>query len=311
MHKIMLLGGGGFIGKALARALVKADNAVLVLSRTGRSVGADVQVLAVDRSRPDDVRAAARQFGADAIIDMIAFEEADTLPLLDRLAGQIGRYVLISSCDVYAAFGRLLGTETGPVDNAVLREDAPLRSRLYPFRGLMKGRYWYDKIPLERAALNHSDLETVVLRLPMVFGPDDPRRRFQRLCQSLLAGQNTITMDEELAEWKSPFLHVDDVANAIAMAACHRDVVGKTFNIGPDTHLSEKERAIAFANAVGKTINVATRPAQADQSGQHYDQHLVLSSDDLRQCVGWSPLLDQEAAFQSVWDWERQQEGTP
>ncbi|PHS27064.1 MAG: NAD-dependent dehydratase, partial [Robiginitomaculum sp.] len=150
MHKIMLLGGGGFVGNALARTLVNAGNAVLVLNRTGGSMVPDVRVLAVDRSRPDEVLAATKRFGADIVIDMIAFEEADTLPLLDWLAGQIGRYVLISSCDVYAAFGRLLGTESGPVDNKVLHEDAPLRTSLYPFRGLMEVRERYDKIPLER-----------------------------------------------------------------------------------------------------------------------------------------------------------------
>ncbi len=298
----MLLGGGGFIGSALARTLVKAGNTVLVLNRAGGSMVPNVQVLAGDRSRPGEVLAAAKRFGADIVIDMIAFEEADTLALLDRLAGQVGRYVLISSCDVYAAFGRLLGTEAGPVDNAVLREDAPLRTSLYPFRGLMAGRERYDKIPLERAALVQTGLQTVILRLPMVFGPDDPRQRFTALCHALASGQDTITMDEKLARWKSPFLHVDDVANAIAMATCHADVAGKIFNIGPDTHLSERARALAFAKAVGKTIVVKTTSRLDDVEGQNYDQHLVLSSDHLRRCVGWSPLLDPQAAYQSVWN---------
>jgi nucleoside-diphosphate-sugar epimerase len=307
MHKIMLLGGGGFIGNALARTLVKAGNAVLVLNRTGGSMVPDVRVSVVDRSRPDEVLAAAKRFGADIVIDMIAFEEADTLALLDRLAGRIGRYVLISSCDVYAAFGRLLGTEAGPVDNTPLEEGAILRSSLYPFRGLMEGRELYDKIPLEHAALAQTGLQTVVLRLPMVFGPDDPRRRFKALCQTLLDGQSTFALDEKQAQWKSPFLHVDDVASAIALAACHARTSGGTFNIGPDVHLSEKERSLAFAGAIGKTITFDIKPTQNRDSGQNYDQHLVLCSDRLRQSIGWSPMLSQEAAYQSVWAWEKRQ----
>ena len=302
----MLLGGGGFIGNAVARALVANGQNVLVLNRTGQSSVPGVAVCTVDRASPTDVLRATERFSADIIIDMIAFEEADTLPLLDCLQGSVRRYVLISSCDVYAAFGRLLGTEAGATDNTVLCEDAPLRTRLYPFRGKMAGRQWYDKIPLEQAALGCADLESVILRLPMVFGPGDPRRRFQHLCQALMMPKRTITLSGKEARWKSPLLHVDDVARAIALAATHSQTPGGIFNIGPETHVSESQRALAFARAIGRTIKLEIKSEAKEGTGQNFDQHVVLSSALLRRLTGWLPRLTDDEAYQSVWAWEQE-----
>src|SRR5262249_62147576 len=100
------------------------------------------------------------------------------------------RVVAISSQDVYRAYGRLIGTEPGPPDPVPLTEDAPLRERLYPYRGAAPRpandpRRWaddYDKIPVERAGLGEPALPGTLLRLPMVYGSrDGQHRRFPYL----------------------------------------------------------------------------------------------------------------------------------
>lgn len=306
MRKIILLGGGGFIGNSLARVVQINGGDVLVLNRTGYCTVEGIQASSVDRNDTKEIIRAAQGFGADTLIDMIAFEAPDTVALLEALAGNIGRYVLISSCDVYAAFGRLLGTEAGKINNAELDENAPLRRRLYPFRRLMNGRYWYDKILLERATIAQRNVPSVILRLPMVFGPHDPRRRYHDLTQMLDSGQNTIILEEKFAKWISPHLHVDDVARAIDMAACHLDTDGQVFNIGPDKHFNEKQRAQTFAHANGKDLHIKTRSAQPGEKTNMYEQHILLKSNRLRAITGWAPQLSSDEAFQSVWEWQQQ-----
>ncbi len=304
MHKIMLLGGGGFIGNALARALIEAGDQVLVLKRKGRGPANGAEYQRVDRREPTQVLEAIKAFKADILIDMIAMELADTQALLDVIAGKVERYVLISSCDVYAAFGRLLKTETGKIDNAPLCETSPMRTTYFPFRGLIKDRHDYDKIPLEHAALQQSGLEVLVLRLPMVIGPDDPRRRYQDLTKMLHSGENTLSMDRKFANWVSPHLHVDDVARAIAMAVVHKDSAGLVYNIGPDQHLSEAERALAFAKANGKLLSIQINEDKSGERSENFDQHIIINSDLLRHVTGWKPKLSPMEAFKSIWEWE-------
>ena len=68
------------------------------------------------------------------IIDVIAYTEADTLPLLSAIDGRVERYVMLSSADVYRNYGLLHHLETG-TPNSILTEDAPLRRSRLPYRG--------------------------------------------------------------------------------------------------------------------------------------------------------------------------------
>jgi hypothetical protein len=63
---------------------------------------------------------------------MVAMGEADTQVALQTFSGRTARIVLISSCNVYRAYGRLTKAELGPLEAVPLREDAPLRSFLIP-----------------------------------------------------------------------------------------------------------------------------------------------------------------------------------
>ena len=94
-------------------------------------------------------------------------------------AGRAGRIVVLSSGDVYRAYGRFVGSEPGPLEPTPLNEDAPLRERLFPYRESAPStedlNYWYDKILVERAVLSRSELPGTVLRLPKVYGPAGKR----------------------------------------------------------------------------------------------------------------------------------------
>src|SRR5262249_43504319 len=161
-----------------------------------------VERLHGDRHRLADYAAAFRRFAPRVVVDLIAFTEADARALVDTFRGVAERAVVVSSGDVYRAYGRLTGTEPGPVEPVPLAEGAPLRERLCPYREQAQGpddlRYGYDKIPVERVVLGQADLPGTVLRLPMVHGPGDYQHRLHGYVRRMDDGRRVIPLDEGL-----------------------------------------------------------------------------------------------------------------
>ncbi|KAK0329529.1 hypothetical protein LTR94_036384, partial [Friedmanniomyces endolithicus] len=102
---------------------------------------------------------------------------ADAEAAVKVFGGRTHRLVLISSCDVYRAYGRLTRMEPGPPEPTPLSETAPLRSVLHPYRGMeaQLGTYAhdYEKILAETAVREAADLDWTILRLPKVYGSED------------------------------------------------------------------------------------------------------------------------------------------
>src|SRR5437764_11694160 len=90
-----------------------------------------------------------------------------------------GRLVMVSSFDVYRAYARLIGTESGPADPLALHEDSPVRTSLYPYRAQeAKGNHLadrYDKLLAENVLRRVSGLCWTILRLPKIYGAEDNR----------------------------------------------------------------------------------------------------------------------------------------
>src|SRR5690606_39201666 len=106
----------------------------------------------------------------DIVVHMVAMGEADARAAVSAFAGRTNRFVLISSCDVYRAYGRLTKAEPGPPEPVPLAENAPLRSVLYPYRGMeaQLGAFAhdYDKVLAEAAVQGSEGPDWTILRLP-------------------------------------------------------------------------------------------------------------------------------------------------
>src|SRR3954452_19774658 len=181
--RVLVLGGTTFIGPALVRRLVASGHEVAIFhrGRTEAELPSSVKELIGDRHRLEKSRDDFREFAPDVVVDMIAFTEADARGLVLTFRGSARRTVVVSSADVYRAYGRFIGIEGGPIEPTPLSEDAPLRSSLFPYRRQAKGPddffHDYDKIRVERVVLGDPFLPGTILRLPMVHGPGDTYRR--------------------------------------------------------------------------------------------------------------------------------------
>ena len=315
---VLVLGGTGFIGGPLAARLLAGGVETAIAHHGTRPVAAGARSVVLDRRDPAAVLAAVRALGADTVVDLIAYTQADTLPLLDALSGRIARYVLVSSVDVYRNYEGLhrKGRPTPIWDR--LTEDAPLRDSRFPYR-LARPRAtgdpqaWmddYDKIPLEEAARAATGFEATIVRLPMVFGPGDRQRRFSWTIRPMAQGRPRLVIPHPWASWRATFGYVDDVAAGIALAAVHPRAGGETFNLGRANTPTNLAWAATFAEHLGwpgevqlAHPRVARGALAAAVAGLNLDYPLFLDNAKIRRRLGYSePTPLEEALARTVAD---------
>lgn len=279
--RILIVGGTRFIGAHAARQLVEAGADVTVFHR-GKSENSILPPVAHVRDAaaeypikryPDAIAKA----DWDVVIHMVMMGEADARAAVDAFAGRAGRLVMISSGDVYRAYGRLTGHEPGPPDPGPLTEAAPLRSVHYPYRAQAArlGGYAqdYEKI-LAESVVRASPLPGVILRLPKVYGPEDN------------ADLATVYGFAARPNWRWTHGHVDNVSRAIVLAATHPNAPGRTYNVGEGRTPTMGERLVRLP------------PRAARQPPPfHYDQDIVYDTTRIRDELGFQELLDEGDAM--------------
>lgn len=282
MARVLLIGGTRFIGAHAARQFVEAGHAVTVFHR-GTS---DNPILPPSVAHIRDAAAeypitrftsAVMHADWDIVVHMVAMGETDAHAASEAFAGRTGRMVLISSGDVYRAYGRLTGLEPGEPDPVPLAEDAPLRGVLYPYRAQAKalGAYAhdYEKILAERI-VSEAPTPSVILRLPKVYGPEDN------------ANLATIYGFASQPQWRWTHGHVDNVAAAIVLAATHPNAHG-IYNVGE-----------ADTPAMGERLaRLPPRAASPKPPPFDYRQHMVCDSQRIRHDLGYREVINETDAM--------------
>ncbi len=235
--RILVIGGTRFIGAAAVRRLHQLGHTLAVFNR-GQSPLAPpegVTRLTGDIAHLDEAREAFAAFRPDVALHTIAITRQHAFDFMAAVRGLAGRVVLLSSMDVYRAYGRLIGTEPGSPDPVPLNEDSPRRSKLYPYRDKFpEGHIMrdYDKIPIEKVVMGEPGLPGTVLRLPMVIGPHDYQHRLYPFIKPMLDGRPHLVMQAEYARWRSTFGYVENIGAGIARACLDERAAGHVYNVG-------------------------------------------------------------------------------
>lgn len=294
--RVMVLGGTKFIGRAVSEELFGRDHDVLVVHRGEHEPAdwIDVEHRHCDRDElsPADVRA----FGPDVVIDTSAMSRRDA----ERAAEVVPsgtRCVVLSSMDVYEAYGQLLGGRASqPVPIA---EHSPLRSSRFPYRGRYDGMEEYEKLDVEEIYLSRG---AVVCRLPVVFGPHDEQCREAFILQRVKSGRDRIPFGPGTWLWSR--IHVADAARGIVAAVEDVDLENDVLNIGPQMTLTVRQWALAILRAAGSDARLVTVPEPALPgdlwlSGS-MGQHILADSSKARSLLSWIDRDPVEAVTDSV-----------
>ena len=312
--RILVVGGTRFIGAAAVRRLHHLGHDVAVLNR-GQSPTAPpegVRRIRGDRARLVDARQDARDFAPDVVLHTVIISERDAEGARDAFRGIASRWVMLSSCDVYRAYGRLTGTEPGPPDAVPLTETSPLRESRFPYRNQVSDPehplYIYDKIPAEEIALGDEEFPGTVLRLPMVLGPNDYQHRLFPFLKRMDDGRPVILLEDGYADWRSTYGFVDNVAECIAQACVDERATGEVFNVA-DWDLSMEELAHAVGKATGWSGEIVRKPTdelpESMRSGVETSQDLVISSEKIRRTLDLAPPVSLDETIRLTTEWER------
>jgi len=315
--RILLVGGSGFIGPHVAAALERDGHDVVVFHR-GRSRSAARREILGDRRALAEHARELRALRPDVVVDLILSSGRQARELMTIFRGDAARVVALSSGDVYRACGILHGSESGPLQQVPLTETSELRTVLqtYPpdrVRMLQQVFGWldeeYDKIPVEREILSDAQLPGTVLRLPMVYGPGDPLHRFQPIVKRVDDRRRAILFEEKFARWCGPRGYVENVAAAIALAACDARAAGRIYNVGEAESLTELDWARRIAAAMcwrGELVVLPAErmPAHLRMPG-NADQHWTIDTARIRAELGYREPVAQDEAIRRTIEWER------
>ncbi len=226
--RVLVIGGTGFIGQHVVRHLASDGHVVGVYHRGHtQAVLPECVRQIVDPHSVIPIQnfpTALLEFEPEVVIHTLAMGATDAQASVRIFSGHARRLVLLSSGDVYRAYGRFAGTEPGPIEEGLLSEDSPLRTKLFPYRPQAAStdalEYWYEKILAERAVLSDPALSGTVLRLPKVYGP---------------AGNEdlaTVYRYRNHPGWRWTHGFVENVAAAIVLGATHPLAAGRVYNVG-------------------------------------------------------------------------------
>jgi nucleoside-diphosphate-sugar epimerase len=317
--RILVIGGTGFIGPHIVRRLLEQGHEVLVFHRgqTEADLPEGVIHLHGDRARLADHRPELARFAPKVVIDTRPMTEAHARTLMETVRGIAGRVVALSSGDVYRAYGLLRGTEAGALEPVPIGEDAPLRQRLYPYRGdalrapedPMRWVDDYDKILVERVVLGEPGLPGTVLRLPMVYGPGDDAHRLFPYLKRMDDGRPAILLEEVHSRWLWARGYVEDIAAAAISTVRNDRAAGRVYNVGEAHTLTEADWVREIARVVGWSGAVVTAAEPFLPPGLrvrgNFKQHLVYETSRIRQELGYSEKLPLDQTIRQTVDWER------
>lgn len=308
--RVLVIGGTRFIGPPTIQRLVDAGHHVTVFHRGETEADTPgAEHVHGERKRLREFRETFARLAPDVVLDMATMNASDAQAVLDAVRGVTTRVVMISSVDVYRAYGRLHGTEPGNPEPVPLTEDAPLRGKLYPYRGKYGGTLDdYDKIPAERTIMSAPELRPTVLRLGAVHGEGDYQHRlFGELAR--MDRNRPILLSEDVARWRWSRAYVGNVADAIALAACDDRATGRVYNVAEPETPNQLEWIRELGAAVGWDGEIVL--AQRDLVPRHlrpplnYEQDLVVDSARIRRELGYVERVSRAEWLVRAAVWER------
>jgi nucleoside-diphosphate-sugar epimerase len=302
--KIFIIGGTNFIGPALTEQLTPSGHEVILFHRN-LAPNIRHQQIQGDCNNIDDLRKALETVKPDTIIHTIALFQNQINVLEQALQGKKIGVVILSSVDVYKAYEVLWGLSNAPIMSVPFNEQAELRDVLYPYRGKLDTdfAYNYEKILVERAALQSPVLNVTILRLGMVYGRNDPNHRFAEPIKKMYQNIKQIELSENTAYFRFSKCYVKDVAYGIKLAV-ENNIGNEIYNLAAQEILTELEWYQEIANLMDWHSDIIVAKDNSVPNNMNLKQHLIADTTKIREQLGYKEIFSTREGLDETIHWE-------
>ncbi|KRF31656.1 NAD-dependent epimerase/dehydratase family protein [Paenibacillus sp. Soil787] len=315
--KILIIGGTTFIGPNVIKQLNELGHHNITLFHRGQTkcnLPPNVQHIYGEKMQLEQFKHDFKKLSPDIVVDMIASTEDDTQIVVNTFKGITDRLITISSQDVYRAYGIVRKADNGSLEPTPITENSALRLNRYPYQDPYKDpNDWcnkYDKILVENIVMNNQNLKGTILRLPAVYGPNDPQHRLFKYLNLKHIRDNRpfILMDEDFSRWCWTHGYVENVANAIALAITNERSTGRIYNIGGSQPCS----MLDYVTHIGRTLKwdgqiILTPKGSLPEEMTvpfNMEQQLVVSSNLIREELGFVEPISFTDGLEMTIEWE-------
>ena len=304
--KVLVTGANGFIGAPACRALAAAGHAVHAVTRTGGAGGQAIGDIAAfegwDALLP----------GIDAVVHLAALAHVPE----GRVDATQARRVNVLATQALARAARAAGVRRFiHVSTIKVHGEASGREPFTPESPMAPASlYARLKAEAEQAlqAEAGAQLQTVVLRPPLVYGPG-VKANFLRLCEAVARGR-PIPLPGR-ANLRS-LLFVDNLADLLVRVLEHPKAAGRAFLPADGEPVSTVQLVRALGAALGRPARILTLPwpllaLGAALLGRRADLERVAGSLHLHDPrlaadLGWTPKYDLQQGLAMTAGWYRQ-----
>jgi nucleoside-diphosphate-sugar epimerase len=305
--RILVLGGTRFIGPPIVQRLLASGHEVTLFHRGDSEPvdSADAHHIHGDFATFNESLPTLRALRPDVVLDTVPYIEKAGHGVL-HFSGIADRAVVVTSLDVYRAFAVAWGTESGGVEPTPVTEDSPLRAGPAPD---LTADIDFDNLVVERALLDQTALPVTVLRLPMIYGPNDPQHRLFNYVRRMDDKRQAIILDEARASLRWSRGYVENVAAAVALAVVDAQSPGRVYNVAALETPTEAEWVRQIGNVCGWAGEIVVLPHESlpssMQSPLAVEQDLIVSSERIRSELGYRELVTMGEALQRTVSWTR------
>jgi|Deesub1362A_J573_1020465.scaffolds.fasta_scaffold04973_4 nucleoside-diphosphate-sugar epimerase len=312
--QVLIIGGTRRCGPYIVRDLVERGHTVICYHRGQHNVSFTDEVLYIhgDRRDHETFKQQVAKLEVDAVIDMIAIDDRDVRAVVEVFKGRIGRYICISSYEVYEAF-EAAWKHVPSAQPVPIPEEAPKRGELF----LYGPDFHYDKLLVEKEALEaheRGDFAVTILRWPALYGPRDVTPREWYYVRQALDGRRQIPVPEG-GQALFPRGYLRNMAHTVVLALEREEAAGGIYNAADTRALSLRQ----IVELIGKIMDheweivpVPRRllPHVPQTQGRPFscdpydiEPHLLLDLTRIRTELGYHDLVPPEEALEETVKW--------